>query len=168
MDVHSGQAAPQSRAWRQDGMSMLEVVIAAAILIVVLVPASSLLTSSSSFVTQSKAQVEATHLASGLLEQDRASAVSTSYWSGSTPSLVDTTATTQTVGALTFSMTQVGGWCFEVSGTWGTTSTGATETGYGVKATVTWQGGTQSVKLTTLISTPLFVTAPASSTSCPI
>lgn len=147
---------------------MLEVVFAAAILIVVLVPASSLLTRSSGYVTLAKAQAQATHLASGLLEQDRASSVSSSYWSGSTPSLVDTSAVTQTVGNLKFSVVQVGGWCFEVAGTWGTTSAGATESGYGVKATVTWQSGTQSVALTTLLSTPPFVTPPGSSTSCPI
>src|SRR5579884_4109988 len=149
MDVDSAQRGPERLFSRQDGLSMLEVVIAAAILVVVLVPASSLLTSSSGFVTKAKAQVEAAHLASGLLEQDRASAVSSGYWPASTPDLADTTAVDQSVGSLTFSLTQVGGWCFEVGGTWGTATEGATETGYGVRATVSWQAGTQSVTLTT-------------------
>lgn len=158
----------------QEGFTLIEVIVASVILLVVLVPTAALLNSSSGFVTQAKAQTEAAHLASGLLEQDRASAAAPGYWPDDEPSLVDTQAIDEKLGNLPFSVVQSGGWCAEVSGEWESYSssdppTGQTEEAYGVKAEVRWQDGSQNVTLTTLLTTPATVSVPSNPpTSCPL
>lgn len=154
---------------------MLEVMIASAVLVVVLVPATAMLSSSSGFITQAKAQVEAAHLAAGLLEQDRASAAAAGYWPSNEPSLVDTQATIESLGNLPFSMQQSGGWCAEVAGAWQSYTSSypptdeITEHAYGVQVQVSWQAGSQNVTLTTLLTTPATVSVPANPpTSCPL
>jgi Tfp pilus assembly protein PilV len=154
----------------QGGFTMVEVVVAAVVLLIVLVPASGLLSNSGNFVTESKAQAEASHLASGLLEQDRASAASSSWWGAGTPptpALADTTPTVESVGGVPFSVRQQGGWCAETNGAWGSTFTNASEVGYGVQATVTWQAGTHQVVSTTVLAVPLSIALPNSG-SCPL
>lgn len=154
---------------------MIEVIFASAVLVVVLVPATATLTSSSGFITQVKAQVEAAHLAAGLLEEDRASAASALYWSNNEPGLIDTQATDETLGNLPFTVQQSGGWCAEASGAWQSYSSSypptdeITEHAYGVRAQVSWHMGGQSVTLTTLLTTPATVSVPSNPpTSCPL
>lgn len=161
---------PRRRVRLQDGFGMIEVIVASALLLIVLVPASGLLSNSGGFVTQAKARVEASHLASGLLEQDRASAASSSWWGTSTPpvpALPDTTPTQESVGNLPVVVQQTGGWCAEKNGAWGSTFASSTEVGYGVQATVKWQAGTHQVVSTTLLAVPLSISPPTSGT-CPL
>jgi prepilin-type N-terminal cleavage/methylation domain-containing protein len=154
--------------WRDEGFTLIEVVVASVVLLIVLVPGMWLLATSSSYVSQSKNKVAAANLASGLLEQDRASA-DAQTWTSNAPTLTDTSASSVTVTGTPFSVEQTGGWCAESSGGWASYSSApSTPAAYGVLATVTWQSGQQSLQVGTVLPTPATgVTAPSSGT-CPL
>jgi hypothetical protein len=169
-------AGPPARS-REEGVTLMEVVLSATLLLVVLVPSTVLLQTSSSLLSVNKAKVVAANLASGQLEADRAAADG-APWTG-TPAVPDLPTPVSPVqvptGGGSYTVSQVAGWCAESTNGAGTTWT--TYTGlpagnppaYTVTVTVGWPVGSHDVSAAETLTTPPGVSAPdnSGSTSCP-
>lgn len=148
----------------QEGLSLLEVVIAVSVLLAVLVPTGFLLTTSGSVLADNRSTTVAANLASGQLQQDRTTAVS----HGQLPAA---STSTTVVDGVTYTLTQSVGWCGESTGGWGDYQAAAPgSTAYGVLVTVSWRGSAPSVSAAGLLTTPASDPGmvPPSSESCPL
>lgn len=148
----------------QDGISLLEVVIAVSVLLAVLVPTGFVLTSSGTVLASNRSTTVAANLASGQLQQDRTTAVSQS-------ALPAAATSTTVVDGVTYQVAQQVGWCAEADGTWGNyTSAPAGAVGYGVLVTVTWGAAAQPAAAAGLLTIPEDEqgAVPGASGSCPL
>jgi type II secretory pathway pseudopilin PulG len=154
-----GRGAPSGRT-REQGFTLVEVLVAGVIMIMVLVPSAMLLSSSARVLSVTQAKIVAANLATGVLDEDRALAGS-GTWAGTppVPGLPAPTSPT-TVNGVLFSVSQSGGWCALGSGALGDyASAPAAPPAYGVLVTVTWLSGAHSVTAGETLTTPVTVVA---------
>ena len=93
------------RSHTEDGQSLIEVVAAISVLIIILVPALLLVTRSTQGVYNSQYKVTVANLANGQLETDRNQAVGQQTLTLTPPT------TPVTVGAESYTVSQLSGWC---------------------------------------------------------
>lgn len=176
----------------QDGMALIDVVIASVILMVVFLPLSTLLVVSTGIIGSDRQTVVAESVAAGQLSNVRAMATSSSNWTVTSPSpsvLTLPSAGTTTVSGATFNYSFKGGWCAVVSAAPPALSNGTT-TGnnpyvYYVQVHVTWattsnrpgsidvgsEVSTMSSATGTALSgvvAPSSATTPTDATACPV
>lgn len=128
--------------WRgrdEAGVSMLDAVLASAVVLMILVPMVSVMSSSAGVVASSGHRLTAQGIASGWIQQELATASSSGTGPGTVctagtyanagwtdvscpgaPSVSwpSTPTTTETVDAVTYDITVVGGWCALSTATW--------------------------------------------------
>lgn len=157
------------RDFRDEGQTLVEVLIAIVVLVVVLVPALLLVTKSTQAVYNNQYKVAAVNLANGQLEADRTQAVT-----GQTLTLT-TPTTPVTVGTEKYNVTQSANWCkppATAGGSWSPYTTGGTSYAYGVAVKVTWNGDSVGVQVSGVLTTPMgmFVSGgyPPTSATCPL
>src|SRR5271169_2735436 len=135
-----------TRGAREQGFTLVEVIVAGVVMMTVLIPSAMLLSSSAKVLTVTQAKIVAADLATGVLEEDRALADS-GPWSGSPPApLLPSLCTTppmgtQTVNGVVFTIGHCGGWCAQATGAGATTwadyaATPVAPPAYGVLVTV--------------------------------
>jgi type II secretory pathway pseudopilin PulG len=159
----------ERRDFRDDGQSLVEVLIAITVLIAVLVPALLLVTKSTQAVYNNQFKVAAVNLANGTLEADRNQAVT-----GQSLMLL-TPATPVTVGTEKYNVTQSASWCkppTAAGGSWMPYTTGGASYAYGVAVKVTWNGDSVGIQVSGVLTTPmgLFIsgTFPPTAATCPL
>ncbi|MHB8438066.1 MAG: hypothetical protein ACYDD4_02740 [Acidimicrobiales bacterium] len=182
------------RARGEEGVGLLDIIVGSAVLLIILVPASQLLDESATVVGTARSQAIAENIASGQIEQDRATWTSTlaapTYASSSacgtaySPSTVVNSTYNlyltgcQTTSGMKFWIFQNGGWCVTSAGNQLKTSGTGTVHMYWVEVMVAWGGSSppspttvvslgHDVVMTSALQTPNGYTG-STSASCPL
>jgi len=146
---------------REEGQSLVEVLVALSVLMVVLVPALFLVTGSTKVVYNNQFEVAAANLANGQLETDRNQVVALQTLPPPPPT------SPVTVGSESYTITQQTGWCSAPTSSrqWGVYTLGAPYA-YAVLVTVTWnQQHPMEVQVSGVLTTPV---GAAPSGACPL
>lgn len=153
------------REFREDGQSLVEVLVALVLLVAVLVPALFLVTGSTRVVYNNQFKVTAANLANGQLESARNLTVAQQVAPTTPLTFTKTVGTSSEV----YTVVQTGGWCRTPTAaltTWGNYS-GSQPYAFVVLVTASWKANPTGVQVSGVLTTPASA-SPSVSPSCPI
>jgi type II secretory pathway pseudopilin PulG len=164
--VPAAAGAVAGRERREEGFTLVEVVVALGLLVLVLVPTADLMLTSGKVLATNRSEIVAANLASGCLEQDRAIEDAAGTWPVTSLPGCSTSG-----GGAAYSIEQHTGWCYERSGTWttyppsGVPETATNPPAFAELATVTWANGARSLSVGQVLTTPYAAVASVPYTS---
>lgn len=153
------------REFREDGQSLVEVLVSLVVLVAVLVPALFLVTGSTRVVYNNQFKVTAANLANGQLETARNYVVAQQ-----SVTTLPSPASPVKIGSESYTIVQHGGWCSTPTTTTPTTWPNYTSSqpyAFVVVETVTWKSNLTGIQVSGVLTTPASA-VPSTSPSCPI
>jgi type II secretory pathway pseudopilin PulG len=156
----------ERREFREEGASLIEVLVALVVLVAVLVPALFLVSNSTKVVYNNQFKVTAANLANGQLETARNQVIAQQTVALTAPT------TPRTIGSESYKIVQQGGWCTTPTTTvttWGN-STSVQPYAFVDLVTVSWNGNPTGIQVSGVLTTPTGVapTGNPALPACPI